>query len=60
MKAHAVINGSSAGLSAVFQMESTVGMLTSRQRIIHLVPITQEANSGYVWKRIFLRARDAL
>jgi hypothetical protein len=60
MKPHAMINGSSAGLAAVFHLENTVGILSSRQRIIHLLPIASDANSGYVWRRVFLRARDAV
>ena len=60
MKAHAVINGSSAGLTALFHLENTVGMLSLRQRTIHLVPIASDTTAGYVWRRVFLRARNAL
>ncbi|MBI5211001.1 MAG: hypothetical protein HY927_13610 [Elusimicrobia bacterium] len=60
MKSHAAINGSSAGLAAIFNMENTAGFLDNRQRVIHLVPISQAPNMGYVWRRVFLRARDAL
>ncbi|MBI4677883.1 MAG: hypothetical protein HY748_09905 [Elusimicrobia bacterium] len=60
MKSHGAINGSSAGLAAVFHLENSVGFLANRQRVIHLVPISPDANAGYVWRRVFLRARDAL
>lgn len=55
MKNHALINGSSAGLAAMIQVDSTVSFLVERQQVISLVPILPSNNEGYVWKRVFLR-----
>ena len=54
MKSHQLLRGSSEGLAAVLQVDTTIGFLMDRQQGIDLAP-AGPANSGYVWKRVFLR-----
>jgi hypothetical protein len=53
----ALISGSSLGLTAVFQLENSVGFLARREEVIDLVPMTPVPHHGYVWRRVFLRAK---
>lgn len=55
MKRHVMLNGSSSGLAAMIQVDSTVSFLLDRQQVINLVPIYPASSAGYVWKRVFLR-----
>jgi len=57
MKSHAMLNGSSVGLAAMIQVDSTVSFLLDRQQGINLVPIYPATSTGYVWKRVFLRGK---
>lgn len=59
MKSHVILNGSSAGLAAMIQVDSTVSFLLDRQQGINLVPMYPASNTGYVWKRVFLRGKGA-
>ena len=55
MKSHQLLRGSGSGLAAVLQVDTTIGFLMDRQQVIDLAPAGPAANSGYVWKRVFLR-----
>jgi hypothetical protein len=57
MKTHAMLNGSSAGLAAIIDVDTTVGFLSDRQRVINLSPIMPQVNAGYVWRRVFQRRK---
>lgn len=35
----------------------TLGILLMRQNVIHLKPLEAASNSGYIWKRVFLKRR---
>jgi len=36
---------------------TTVGFLVARQQAISLQPLAAAPNSGYIWRRVFLRNR---
>jgi hypothetical protein len=55
MKSHALLRGSGTGLAAIIQVDTTVSFLLDRQQVIDLAPILPSSNTGYVWKRVFLR-----
>lgn len=57
MKSHPMLRGSGPGLAAIIQVDTTVGFLIDRQQVIDLAPIFPASKTGYVWKRIFLKAR---
>ena len=57
MKSHVVLSGSSAGLAAVMQLDTTVGFLKDREESIDLAPIVPVSNLGYVWRKVFLSRR---
>lgn len=57
MKTHVLLNGSSAGLAVVINVDTTVGFLSDRQEVINLSPIVPRINSGYVWRRVFQRRK---
>ncbi len=57
MRGDALVNGSSSGLAALFQLENSVGFLARREEVIDLVPMTPLPRHGYVWRRVFLRAK---
>lgn len=60
MKANAMLRGSTAGLSAVIRVDTTVSFLADRQQTIDVAPLRQASNNlGYVWKRIFSRRGGA-
>ncbi|MBI3552981.1 MAG: hypothetical protein HY077_10740 [Elusimicrobia bacterium] len=56
MKSNAMLRGSSAGLAAVIQVDTTVGFLLDRQQAVDLAPIGSSP-SGYVWRRVFLQGK---
>jgi hypothetical protein len=58
MKNHNLVNGSSAGLAALIQVDTTVSFLSERQQGINLVPLMPMETGGYVWKRVFLRRQN--
>lgn len=55
MKTHVPLNGSSAGLAAIIQVDTTVSFLADRQQVIDLSPMLPASGTGYVWRRIFQR-----
>lgn len=55
MRSHAMLKGSAAALAAIIQVDTTVSFLSDRQQVINLRPIVPASNTGYVWKRVFLR-----
>ena len=57
MKSHAMLKGSAPGLAAIIQVDTTVGFLLDRQQVINLSPILPVSNTGYVWKRVFLKGK---
>ena len=57
MRSQAMLKGSSAGLAAIIHVDTTISFLSDRQQVINLAPILPASNSGYVWKRVFLRGR---
>jgi len=57
MKNQALVRGSSAGLAAVIQIDTTVGFLTDREQAVNLAPIGPASNAGYVWRRVFLKGK---
>jgi hypothetical protein len=58
MKSHALLRGSSAGLAAVIQVDTTVGFLLDRQQTVGLSPLGSSP-SAYVWRRVFIPGRGA-
>ena len=57
MKSHVMLRGSSAGLAAMIQVDTTCSFLLDRQQVINLVPIYPSARTGFVWKRVFLKGK---
>jgi hypothetical protein len=55
MKSTAMLNGSSVGLAAIIQVDTTVNFLSSRQEVIDLAPVT--SGGAYVWRRVFQRRK---
>ncbi len=55
MKTHVLLNGSSAGLAAIIQVDTTVSFLTDRQQVIDLSQVSEASGAGYVWRRVFAR-----
>lgn len=58
MKSHAILRGSSPGLAAIIQIDTTVSFLLDRQQVINLTPIVPASKTGYVWRRVFLRGKS--
>jgi len=50
-----MLRGSSAGLAAIIQIDTTVGFLLDRQEVIDLARVSPAADKGYVWRRVFLK-----
>lgn len=58
MKSHSMLRGSSAGLAAVIQVDTTVGFLVDRQQAVGL-SLLGSAPSAYVWRRVFIPGRGS-
>ena len=45
-------------MDAIIRVDTTVGFLSDREQVIDLSPSRPSEPSGYVWKRVFLRAKS--
>ncbi|MCX5788657.1 MAG: hypothetical protein NTX64_09180 [Elusimicrobia bacterium] len=57
MKSHVLLSGSSSHLAAMAMVDTAVSFQLARQQVVSLLPLCAAPNSGYIWKRVFLRGK---
>ena len=57
IKNQCMISPASLALAAMSLAQSGVNFLHTRQQAISLQPIKPAPNTGYVWRRVFLKGR---
>lgn len=52
-----LLQGSGAGLAAISLLQTSVSFLLSRDQVISLLPMAPSPNPGYIWRKVFLKAK---
>ena len=57
MKSHVLLGGSSSHLAAMTMVDTAVSFQLARRQVVSLMPLCAAPNTGYVWRRVFLKGK---